>query len=91
MTFSQTYPLPKLQPLPASMPRDGMISLALVEGVSVFRASTTIQKRIMRLLEKQQTIELTTVENEELDRFEDIDDYLSQLNRVVRNLTQHKS
>ena len=91
MTFSQTYLLPKLQPLPASMPKDGMINMALVEGVPVFRASTTIQKHIMHLLEKQQTFELTSVENDELDRFEDIDDYLSQLNRLVRNLTQHQS
>jgi hypothetical protein len=33
---------------------------------------------------------LTSEENEELDRYEEVDDYLSFVNRAIRNL-QHQS
>lgn len=84
----QSYPLPSLKKLPKSMPDDGSISLVLEEGVPVFRASTQVQKRIQMLLNSQRADQLTSEEVEELDRYEEIDDYLSHLNRVVRNLLQ---
>ena len=80
--------LPKLNQLPVTLPNDGSISMLLEEGVPVFRASTFVQTRIQQLLEQQQTRPLTAVEEEELDRYEEIDDYLSHLNRVVRNLAE---
>lgn len=82
------YSLPKLQQLPASLPSDGAISMALDQGVPIFRASTAVRERIQYLLEKQQTGKLETAEIEELDHYEEVDDYLSHLNRVVRNLLQ---
>jgi uncharacterized protein YcbK (DUF882 family) len=84
----QPYPLPNLRKLPKSMPDDGAISIALVEGVPVFRASSKVQARIETLLSHQQDSSLTSEEDEELDRYEEIDDYLSHLNRVVRNIIQ---
>lgn len=84
----QPYPLPNLRKLPKSMPNDGAISMAIVEGVPVFRASSQVQARIETLLTHQQDSSLTSDEAEELDRYEEIDDYLSHLNRVVRNLLQ---
>jgi len=39
-------------------------------------------------LSKQKTSQLNTEEDKELDCYEEIDDYLSFLNRVVRNLFQ---
>lgn len=84
----QPYPLPNLRKLPKSMPNDGAISMALVEGVPVFRASSQVQARIETLLSYQNESNLTSEQNEELDRYEEIDDYLSHLNRVVRNIVQ---
>jgi hypothetical protein len=84
-------PLPKLNQLPTSLPRDGAISMTLEQGVPIFRASTAVQYRIQKLLEKQQAKGLSAVEEEELDRYEEIDDYLSHLNRVVRNLQLNES
>ena len=84
----EVSPLPKLNQLPITLPNDGSISMLLEEGVPIFRASTFVQARIQQLLEKQRLQQLTAVEEEELDRYEEIDDYLSHLNRVVRNLAE---
>ncbi|MCB8927279.1 MAG: hypothetical protein H6652_16810 [Ardenticatenaceae bacterium] len=84
----QPYPLPNVKKLPKSMPNDGSISMILEEGVPVFRASSQVQERIQKLLTHQLENELTSEEVEELDRYEEIDDYLSHLNRVVRNLVK---
>lgn len=84
----QVDPFPKLDQLPATLPDDGAINMALENGVPIFRASTMVQTRIEQLLTRQQTRPLTAVEEEELDQYEDIDDYLSHLNRLVRNLVE---
>ena len=55
-------------------------------GAPVFRASTAVQERIEFLLHKNKTTGLAASENEELDNYEAIDDYLSYLNRIVRDL-----
>lgn len=86
--------LPKLNSLPASLPAENAVRIELVEGVPIFRASTIVQQRIEALLERQQDGQLSVDEERELDRYEEIDDYLSLLNRIVRttylapNLTQ---
>ncbi len=85
------YPLPRLNALPKSLPIEGAISLTLEQGSPVFRASTAVQKRIHTLLDKQQNQSLTPAEQVELDRYEEIDDYLSHLNRVVRNMLQEQN
>lgn len=79
---------PKLQSLPTTLPLEGAVRIELVEGVPMFRASNVVQERIETLLFKQQTSQLSPDEEQELDRYEEIDDYLSFLNRVVRNLFQ---
>lgn len=86
MTSLTAYALPQLQQLPLTMPQDGSISIDLKMGTPVFRASTAVQERISFLLHKNKTTGLNTSENDELDNYEEIDDYLSHLNRVVRNL-----
>ncbi len=57
----------------------------------IFRASNVVKTRIETLLLKQQASQLSPDEEQELDRYEEIDDYLSFLNRMVRNLFQHSS
>ena len=88
MPSHSAYPLPKLHHLPASLPLEGAVRLELQNGLPVLRASTAVQRRITALLRKQQETALSPEETDELDRYEEIDDYLSFLNRIVRNLVQ---
>ncbi len=76
----------KIPQLPETMPDDGAISITLVDGIPVFRAANAVQERILYLLDKQKDKTLTSVEEQELDQYEEIDDYLSYLNRITRNL-----
>lgn len=79
------YPFPVLERLPQSLPLEGAVRLELVEGVLIFRASEGVQARIEALLEKQQAVELTAAEEGELDSYAEVDDYLSFVNRTIRN------
>ena len=78
--------LPKLQNLPKSFPIEGAVRIDLIEKIPIFRASSTVQERIEELLEKQQQFSLNYEEEQELNFYEEIDDYLSFINRTVRNL-----
>lgn len=88
MNETTIYPLPRLQSLPASLPLERAVRIELEEGVPVFKASSLIQDRIEDLLLKQHSSRLRVDEMTELDRYEEMDDYLSFVNRVVRNLMQ---
>lgn len=90
MNNTLEYPLPNLQTLPASLPIEGAVRIELVEGVPIFKASTSVQERIKALLAKNQDEGLTAEDEVELDLYEEIDDYFSFINRTVRNLTQAK-
>jgi hypothetical protein len=78
--------LPQLENLRGTLPIEGAIRIELVEGIPMFRASTTVKNRIAELLDKQQTLPLNPDEEQELNLYEEIDDYLSFVNRTVRNL-----
>ncbi len=77
--------LPKLKCLPSNLPLDGAVQIDLQEGVPIFRASKKVQDRIELLLIKQNDTILNLEEEEELDCYEEIDDYLSFVNRTIRN------
>jgi len=83
-------PLPRLHALPATLPLDGAVRIELEEGVPILKASNPIQARIEKLILKEHGEELTAKEKAELDYYEEIDDYLSLINRVTRNLIQHQ-
>ena len=83
--------LPKLQNLPKTLPIEGAVRIELVEGIPIFRASSNVQNRIEELLNKQQTSQLNYDEEQELDLYEEIDDYLSFINCTVRNLFLNQS
>jgi hypothetical protein len=85
MAAHSASPLPTLRHLPASLPLEGAVRLELQDGVPVLRATTVVQRRIATLLRKQQHGTLSAAETTELDQYEDLDDYLSLLNRLVRN------
>ncbi len=80
------YLLPTLQNLPTTFPIEGAVRIELADGIPIFKASGAVQARIEALLDKQQIETLTSEENQELDRYEEIDDYLSFVNRTLRNL-----
>ena len=83
----------KLSHLPNSLPLDGAVRIELVEGVPIFRASNLVQGRVEALLTKQKESALTYESEKELDEYEELDDYLSLVNRMIRNssLTQNQS
>jgi hypothetical protein len=83
--------VPKLHGLPMSLSGPGAIEIELEQGFLVFRVSQTVQNRINDLVERQRTAKLDTSEETELDQYEEIDDYLSFLNRLTRNLAESKS
>ena len=76
----------KLDNLPPTFPFEEAISLELVEGIPILKASQKVQTRIENLLLKQQQTLLNPQEEDELDNYEDLDDYLSLVNRTIRNL-----
>jgi hypothetical protein len=77
----------KLSHLPNRLPLDGTVRIELVEGVPIFRASKLVQERIVTLLIKEKEFALTLEEEKELDGYEELDDYLSLVNRMIRNLS----
>jgi len=88
MDMDLAHTIPKLRSLPASLPVEGAIRIELQKGIPVLRASSSVQARVETLLRKQRESGLSVQEAEEFDRYEEIDDYLSLLNRLVRNLFQ---
>lgn len=88
MDTAAIHPLPRLHALPATLPLEGAVRIELEEGIPVFRASDSVQARIEGLLLQEQEAGLTIEEEEELDRYEEIDDFLSFINRVIRDLIQ---
>ena len=78
--------IPQLQTLPHTLPLENTVCLELEEGIPIFRATTTVQNRIERLLYQRSETKLTKQENQELDLYEEVDDYLSFVNRTLRNL-----
>lgn len=60
--------------------------IELEEGVLIFRVTDRIQSRIEDLLNRQQEVSLGKAEEQDLDSYEEIDDYLSFVNRTMRNL-----
>ncbi|WP_439638183.1 hypothetical protein [Spirulina sp.] len=76
---------PTLKNWPDTLPRDRAVELELIDGVIIFRASEYVQNRIETLLDKQDISQLTEAEANELDCYGEIDDYLSFVNRTIRN------
>lgn len=76
---------PYLEMLTKSLPLEDAVRLELREGVPMFRAQSRIQERIDELLEKQPTSSLTESEERELLQYEELDEFLSLVNRLVRN------
>lgn len=76
---------PRFQTLTQGLPLENAVRIEVEEGFPVLRASDQVQARIEELLAKQREAPLSPDEEQELDRFEEVDDYLSLLNRLARN------
>jgi hypothetical protein len=83
--------VPKLHQLPLSLSRENAVEIELEQNVLIFRATENTQNRIEDLLEKQRRYGLTEVEEKELRQYEEVDDYLSFLNRLTRNLAESQN
>jgi hypothetical protein len=77
--------IPPLTALPKTLPLDGAVRIELQNGIPIFRASQQVQNRIETLLDKREEITLIESEEQELDSYAEIDDYLSFVNRIIRN------
>ena len=86
-----TETVPKLQRLPSSLARENAVEIELEQNVLIFRASRKTQSRIEELLEKSKEFGLSESEESELQQYEEIDDYLSFLNRLTRNLAESQN
>jgi len=88
MSTTLTFPVTRLHLFPTSLSAEGAIGIELQEGIPILRASPAVQERIEMLLHKQQEGALSEREHEELESYEEIDDYLSFLNRISRNYVE---
>ncbi len=82
-----------LKVLLETLPIENGARLDLCDGVPVFRAPHDLVTRIEELLQEQQARPLSADEQQELERYESLDDFLSLVNRLVRNtfLAPHAS
>lgn len=78
---------PRWDALRQALPLDNIVRLELQENIPIFRAIPSLQSRVETLLEKQQTQTLNPTEQAELLQYEELDDFLSLVNRLVRNVT----
>ena len=74
-----------LETLANALPLEDGVRIELREGVPVFRAQPRIQDRVEELLEEQPTSPLTACKKRELLQYEELDEFLSLVNRLVRN------
>jgi hypothetical protein len=88
MTTSLKDPNLTLGDLPARLRREGAINLEVKQGVIILRALQSCPRSHRSVVAKRQTAKLTRSERKELQQYEQIDDYLSLLNRLSRNLAQ---
>ena len=73
----------KLERLPKTLPREGAVRVDLAQGVLVFRASRFLLERIEILTAKRNVAELTSEELQELQDYEELNNYLSWVNRTI--------
>jgi len=75
-----------LHSLPNTLPSEGAICIELAEGIPIFRVSKKVHNRIEMLLVKEKESTLNREEHKELNEYEELDDYISLVNRLVRNI-----
>ncbi|MBI3960042.1 MAG: hypothetical protein HY328_14615 [Chloroflexi bacterium] len=79
---------PILDALPKTTRLDSAIDLDCDEAIPMLHASRSVQARIEDLLNRQRRSPLSDSEDAELEAYAELDDCLSFLNRVIRNLQE---
>lgn len=69
----------------ASLPLENAVELVLEQGSNHFQGFVSRSDQIAELLDRQGSGVITPHEESEFDAFEEIDDYLSHVNRLIRN------
>ncbi len=85
MSRTASVIVPNSERLQAGFPTDGGVSMELVDGVPVLRASAAVQARIEALLDRQRDGSLSDAERDELEAYEILDDHLALVNRLARS------
>ena len=73
----------KLERLPKTLPIEGAVRIELAKGVLIFRASRLFEERIEILKAQKNESELTSEESQELEDYEELNNYLSWVNRTI--------
>jgi hypothetical protein len=73
----------KLERLPKTLPTEGAVRVELAQGVLVFRASRFFLERIEILTAKRDVAELSSEELQELQDYEELNNYLSWVNQAI--------
>ncbi len=85
MATNSLYTLLEDLQQPQLFPAEVSIRIEFNGEMPVMRASKSLQTRINQLLTKQQKSSLTRYEEVELGGYEQIDDFFSLVNRLIRN------
>jgi len=85
MDIELALSLSRLRRLPGSFPLEGAIRIELEQEAPILRASSTAQKPVDALLMKEREEGLTSEEVGAFDGYEEVDDYLSFVNRLIQN------
>ncbi len=83
-TLSSSSPTPTDQLEWATALPDGAVSVETVDGAIVLRASRVLQERFEELLDKRKDGKATPGELSEYDAITELDETLTDLNRVLR-------
>lgn len=73
----------KLERLPKTLPIEGAVRVELAQGVLVFRASRFFLERIEILTAKKNAASLTSEELQELEDYEELNNYLTWVNQTI--------
>lgn len=74
-----------LERLPKTLPREGAVRIELAQGVVIFRTSRLFQEQIEILKAQQKEDELTAEELQELQDYEELNNYLTWVNQMLGN------
>ena len=75
----------KLERLPKTLPIEGAVRIKLAKGVLIFRASRLFEERIEILKAQKNESELTSEELQELQDYEELNNYLIWVNQMLGN------
>ena len=77
--------LPTFRAFPNALPLDNVVRIELQGELPIFKAMPWVQQRVTELIQQNSVAALSSEETRELDGYEEMDDFLSLVNRLIRN------